>query len=140
MLEVIKFNPKHISQIETNFALPKSMKETFESEGNVDAFTVMNGNKVIALGGVHTLWNGVGEGFCILSKHTGKWQTSVARYAKTMFEGIIHNNGLHRVQASINESDPEAIRFARWLGFKDEGMMLKYGPDGSNYYRMSMVL
>jgi len=57
-----------------------------------------------------------------------------------MFHGIIEKNDLHRVQASINELDPEAIRFAKWLGFKDEGMMPKYGPDGSNYYRMSMVL
>jgi len=36
--------------------------------------------------------------------------------------------------------DPEAIRFARWMGFEDEGIMYKFGPDGSDYYRMARVL
>lgn len=140
MLEVVKFRPEHVSNIETDFDMPKSFKDAFRSGGDVDAFTVMQGDTVVALGGIHVLWDGVGEGFCMLSKHSGKWQTSIARYARSMFEGIIQNNGLHRVQASIHESDPEAIRFAKWLGFENEGMMLHYGPDGSNYYRMSMVL
>ena len=140
MLEVVKFNADHVARIETNFDLPKSFKDAFKSGDTVDAFTVMQGDTVVAIGGIHVLWEGVGEGFCMLSKHAGRWQTSVARYAKTMFDGIIANNDLHRVQASINELDPEAIRFARWLGFKNEGMMPKYGPDGSNNHRMSMVL
>tara|TARA_R100001082_G_C4357458_1_gene157604 strand:- start:1325 stop:1747 length:423 start_codon:yes stop_codon:yes gene_type:complete len=140
MLNVVKFKADHVFKIETNFDLPKSFKDAFQKDGQVDAFTVMQGETVVALGGIHVLWNGVGEGFCMLSKHSDKWQTSIARYAKNMFEGIIENNGLHRVQASIHEKDPEAIRFAKWLGFENEGIMLHYGPDGSNYYRMSMVL
>ena len=105
MLEVVKFRPEHVSNIETDFDMPKSFKDAFRSGGDVDAFTVMQGDTVVALGGIHVLWDGVGEGFCMLSKHSGKWQTSIARYARNMFEGIIQNNGLHRVQASIHESD-----------------------------------
>ena len=52
----------------TNFDLPKSFKDAFKSGDTVDAFTVMQGDTVVAIGGIHVLWEGVGEGFCMLSK------------------------------------------------------------------------
>ena len=31
------------------------------------------------------------------------------------------------------------LRFAEFLGFKNEGLMRGYGPDKSDYYRMAKV-
>jgi len=44
---------------------------------------------------------------------------------------------LWRIQASVSASDTKALRFASWLGFEDEGLMKKYGPDGSDYRRVA---
>ena len=104
------------------------------------ADVVVKLDEVSAVGGIHEMWAGVGEGWVILSKHAPKWKLSLARYAKTLFSSILATTSLHRVQASIHMGDPEAIRFARWMGFEDEGIMYKFGPDGSDYYRMARVL
>jgi len=31
------------------------------------------------------------------------------------------------------------LRFAKFLGFTNEGLMKHYGPDGSDYYRMAKI-
>jgi RimJ/RimL family protein N-acetyltransferase len=51
----------------------------------------------------------------------------------------MHEAQVQRVQASVHAEDGQAVRFARWLGFENEGLMKKYGPDGSDYYRMARV-
>ena len=46
---------------------------------------------------------------------------------------------LKRIQASVHTNDQQAIRYVEWLGFENEGLMKKYGPDGSDYYRFARV-
>ena len=51
--------------------------------------------------------------------------------------GIMADNELWRIQASVSVNDEKALRFASWLGFEDEGLMKKYGPDGSDHRRVA---
>jgi RimJ/RimL family protein N-acetyltransferase len=41
---------------------------------------------------------------------------------------------LHRLQFVIDESNFLAIRWAKALGFVEEGLMRQYGPDKSNHF------
>tara|TARA_R100001086_G_C11655628_1_gene208666 strand:+ start:102 stop:524 length:423 start_codon:yes stop_codon:yes gene_type:complete len=140
MLRVVPFNPGLISSIETDFEFPESMRAAFDNGQQVVGYAVLGKDDVVAVGGIHEMWPGVGEGWVILSKHAPKWKLSLARYAKTLFGSILATTNLHRVQASIHMKDPDAIRFARWMGFEHEGVMYKFGPDGSDYYRMAKVI
>ena len=45
-----------------------------------------------------------------------------------------------RIQAAVRADWPEAQRFAEFLGLENEGLMRKYGPDGSDYFRFAKVL
>jgi len=85
------------------------------------------------------MWQGVGEGWLIMSKYGYDIPKTVARYADEFFDVIMTEANLQRVQASVNALDPRSVRFARWLGFENEGLMRKYGPDGTDYYRMARV-
>ena len=37
------------------------------------------------------------------------------------------------------EDFKRGIRFATWCGFTNEGLIRKYGPDGSDYYQMRVI-
>lgn len=101
--------------------------------------TLVDGDTVLATGGVHMMWDGVGEAWTLVSPMLRNNGTVFARYTKRMFDDIIQTNNLRRVQATIHETDDVGLRFALWLGFKGEGVMHKYGMNGENYIRVARV-
>ena len=50
------------------------------------------------------------------------------------------DNDLWRIQASVHTTDEQSIKFAEWMGFENEGLMKKFGPDGADYYRFARVV
>ncbi len=140
MLKIVPFTQEFVNSIETDFDFPESMRAAFNSGNDVMGFAVIGDKNIVAVGGVHEMWQGVAEGWVILSKHAYPWKVSLARYAKTLFEVILKNKKLHRVQASVHAENLEAIKFAEWMGFKKEGVMAKFGPDRSDYFRMAKVI
>ena len=113
MLRIVPFDAGLVNSIETDFEFPESMRAAFDNGQQVVGYAVLGDDDVVAVGGIHEMWSGVGEGWVILSKHAPKWSLSLARYARTLFSIILATTDLHRVQASIHMGDPEAIRFAR---------------------------
>jgi len=57
-----------------------------------------------------------------------------------LFQHIQETHELSRIQASVCASDVRANRYAQWLGFEKEGIMRKYGPDGTDYIRYARVI
>jgi hypothetical protein len=41
--------------------------------------------------------------------------------------------------SAVKEDFKLGIRFAKWLGLQEEGVMVQYGPDKTNYYRMAKI-
>lgn len=140
MLDVASFVPSDVNEIELNYSLPAEQRLAFARHGNIVGATARKNGKIIVMGGVTIMWPGVGEGWIMLSKHAHKTPVTVAKYAGDVFDVIMKNANLTRVQASVIVTDPKAVRFAKWMGFDNEGIMKKYGPDGSDYYRMARVL
>ncbi|MEK9918071.1 MAG: GNAT family N-acetyltransferase [Pelagibacteraceae bacterium] len=140
MLNIVEYKKEHIEQIETAFDFCAVARGKFSNGQDVVGYTLVDDDRIIATAGVHIMWDGVAEGWLVMSKYSPEYGRTVARYAYRGFDSIMRDNGLHRVQASISSLDPEAIRFARWMGFENEGIMEKFGPDGSDYYRMARVM
>ena len=63
----------------------------------------------------------------------------VTRKISNFLKKIIKEHEFARVQAAVRTDWPEAQRFSRFLGFKQEGLMEKFGPDGSDYYRVARI-
>jgi RimJ/RimL family protein N-acetyltransferase len=68
------------------------------------------------------------------------------RYPKTMtlvakqFLYIAEvSEGLHRLQITVKSDDTRAYRWAKALGFEEEGLMRKFLPDGSDSYMMARI-
>ena len=100
---------------------------------NGQAKTLIIDNKIIACGGIETLWKGVGEAWLILSEHVFDYRLAVALKCRRMFPAMTRD--YHRVQALVLTSFDKGIKIVKFLGFKSEGLLEQYGPDKEDYYR-----
>jgi RimJ/RimL family protein N-acetyltransferase len=137
MYNLVPFDEEHIHFIETDYEFPPEARAMFNNHHAIKGYSLFNDDLIMAAAGVHILWGGVAEGWIVMSKHGYSTPKTVARYTDRLFDGIMADNELWRIQASVSASDTKALRFASWLGFEDEGLMKKYGPDGSDYRRVA---
>jgi len=101
------------------------------------AFTYIMDKKVIGCGGIHEMWNGVGEAWLILGKDVIDYRVTTMRHIMREFPKIL--NGYHRVQAHVLQGFEKGIQFIESLGFVTEGKALQYGPNRENYIRYSIL-
>ena len=104
------------------------------------SFTGLVYDKPIAAGGVFHLWDGVAEGWVLATKDIYKYPIFCAKHIKQRTEIILKANKIKRIQTSVKADCDVALRFAKWLGFKKEGLMESYGPDGSDFVRFARIM
>jgi len=100
----------------------------------------MLNNKPIAAGGVFPLWDGVAEGWVLATEEINKYPITFSKVIKLRCDMLLKNNSIKRFQTSVKADCDVAIRFAKFLGLKEEGLMKNYGPDGADFYRFARIL
>ena len=138
MLSLVKLQKNHIQSIDTDFDFWKSSRDVM-CEHPLNGYTALLNDIPIALGGVYKMWDGVAEGWFIVGKHGKNFPIKLARTVRFMAKKMINDNKLVRLQASVCLNDKKALRFIKWLNFKEEGIMRKFGPDGVDYMRYAWV-
>lgn len=103
------------------------------------AFTLLHNDIPIVSGGIFPLWNGVCEGWVISSKRIFEIKIKAARLIKQRTDLLCANNKIWRLQTTVKSNFKVGLRFAEFLGLKNEGLMRGYGPDQSDYYRMAKI-
>ena len=103
------------------------------------AYTLLHNNKPIVSGGIFPLWNGVCEGWVISSKSIFGVKIKAAKLIRHRTDILCAANKVWRLQTTVKANFKMGLRFAEFLGFKNEGLMRGYGPDKSDYYRMAKV-
>jgi len=136
MYKLKEYDKKDVHVIHTGYDFDR---ELLADGHNTVGKTLLKGDTVVAVGGVHIMWDGVGEAWTLVSPDIERNGVVFARYAKKMFDAIIKENNLTRVQATIHVNDITAAQFASWLGFESEGVMRKYGINGEDYIRVARV-
>ena len=104
------------------------------------SFTGMLNNKPIAAGGVFPLWDGVAEGWVLATEEINRYPITFSKVIKLRCDMLLKNNSIKRFQTSVKADCDVAIRFAKFLGLKEEGLMKNYGPDGADFYRFARIL
>jgi len=145
-VEIIPFKSEHAQSIlglgmnEPALELrPEHHKYVVSMEEVGMSFTGTVNSIPIAAGGVNHLWDNVAEGWVIASKEIWNYPITCARAIKIRTDYLATNNKIKRIQTSVKSDCDKAIRFAEWLGFKREGLMKQYGPEGSDYYLYAKV-
>jgi L-amino acid N-acyltransferase YncA len=85
------------------------------------------------------LWSGVAEGWVISSKRIFQNKIKAARLIKKRTDLLCKNNKIWRLQTAVKANFTIGVRFAEFLGLKKEGLMEKYGPDKTDYFRMAKI-
>ncbi len=103
------------------------------------SFTLLHNNFPVCSGGIVPLWTGVAEGWVISSKRIFKTRIKASRLIKKRTDLLCAANKIWRLQTAVKSNFKTGLRFAEFLGFKNEGLMKAYGPDKTDYYRMARI-
>ena len=107
------------------------------------SFTGLRGGTVVACAGIVPLYRGVGEAWLafseafIVDRPSRLW----ALVYRAIGEGLdaALTDGFHRIQTAIPVGFEQGHAWARRLGFEEEGLMKKYGPDGHDFIRYGRI-
>ena len=103
------------------------------------AFTGIVNHKPIFAAGMKIIWGQVAEGWVIASSEMWKHPIGVAKAIKNDFARVAKENNITRVQSGIRKDFKQGLRFAEWLGLEKEGLMKKWGFDGSDQYLYARI-
>ena len=103
------------------------------------AFTLLDNNVPICSGGIIPTWLGNAQGWVISSKRIFRNKIKASRLIKERTDLLCANNKIWRLQTAVKANFKTGIRFAEFLGFKNEGLMRAYGPDKTDYYLMARI-
>jgi hypothetical protein len=101
------------------------------------SFAALAGELVVAVGGVYTVWPTRGIGWAGLSRHAGPHMLALTRAVRDWYEAL----GYLRVEMYAAADHPEAVRWARLLGFHNETPipMRAFLPEGTDAYLFARV-
>ena len=128
-----------LTQKDASFIIKDNNKECMDLEQEHLAFTGLINDKVIAAAGMKRIWGNVAEGWFIAKNDVWNYPITIAKAVKQNIDYLATSNKIKRLQTAVRSDFGIGIRFAKWLGFTNEGLMKSYGFDGADHYRMSRI-
>lgn len=146
MTEIVPFEPEHFDGMELRYPGAvrgygpgyRELLDRYMQWG--PAWTLMRDGKPVMSGGIIILWPGVGEAWTLMSKRISECPLAVVKTLRQCIAEAIGKHGLRRIQATARRGDDRALALLHVLGFKVEGLMPRYGPDGEDYYMCGRVV
>ncbi len=145
-ITLVPFNPAHAATMKVSdehvlaMAGSVNMMDLMTAQAmHGHAITVLLHGRPAACFGSMKVWNGVEEMWCLLEERARKYRFAMTRIAIAYRDYRTIAANLHRLQLTVRCSDQRAFRWASAIGFKLEGQMRRYGPDGSDFYLMSRI-
>jgi len=139
-LIVNKFQFKDLKELTEEMVATGFDIDSIRVEDKQIAYTVRTEEgEILGIGGVHMFWPGVGEGWVILTKVVFRYPLTFHKTVLGLLGRIEAEYGFSRIQAACLCGWNRAEKWLQKLGFEYEGIMAKYGPDGSDYYRYARI-
>ena len=143
---IVPYNTQHGDEM-IEFGLNDKLMDIDASfkENRIDyamaglAFTLLDNNVPICSGGIVPTWMGNAQGWVISSKRIFRNKVKASRLIKQRTDLLCANNKIWRLQTAVKANFKIGIRFAEFLGFNKEGLMVGYGPDKTDYYLMARI-
>jgi hypothetical protein len=118
-----------------------SMRPYFDvvaaQDGN--AYSIIKDGHLVLSAGVWELWSGVGEAWLLPSAQLLARPRGPVRIVRQYLDDIALKEGFERVQATTHADFKRGHRWLTWLGFELEGVLRKFGPDGSDHNIYSRI-
>jgi hypothetical protein len=130
MIRIVEFQPEHIEQIELK---PCHRTELKDKTVTTYAITFLKEDRPIAIFGGYCPLEGVMQFWGMVSDGVRECPVAFHKTCKSFLEFYQSKYTLRRMQINVRVDYPEGYRWAKALGFELEGVMKKYGPDGTDY-------
>ena len=148
MIRIVNYKPVHAVEIfhnGMNIGSPPGKEEylAFAAKLNVpgQAFTAIDEEgRLVCSAGIFDIWKGVGEAWLVGSKILNDRGIFLTRIISRRFKVIIKTQKYKRIQCVVHNKWKSSQKFVELLGFENEGLMRKYGPDGFDYLRYAIVI
>jgi hypothetical protein len=101
------------------------------------AITALIHGTPLAVFGFIPYWKGLAEFWSMFDDRIRRYPKGMTSVAKQFLYIAEVSEGLHRLQITVKSDDARAYRWAKALGFQEEGLMRKFLPDGSDSYMMA---
>lgn len=139
-MNVIPYEASHIGLIE---AQPQQLhmvsQASFEYLSNLKslgpAYTGVLDGKVIGCAGIIQSTFGSGTLWALLHRDAARHMLGIHRCAKRLLD--LHQ--MRRLEATTEVGFLAGCKWLEMLGFKPEGIMPSYGPDGASHWRYGRV-
>lgn len=135
------FHPAHLEMIDPaefgrmSAAQLREWKELIIAQAqNGTAITAYLHGKPMACFGFLPMWTGVAEMWLLIEERGRKYGKSLTRAALVVRDYAVLSNNLHRLQITVRSADIRAMRWAQAIGFEQEAVLRRYGPDQSDFY------
>lgn len=89
----------------------------------------------VAAAGIANLWPGRAEAWAVMTPATRHHMTAITRAVRAFLDLA----EVRRIDCAVKADFEAGHRWARLLGFEQEGVMRAYGPDGCDYARYARV-
>jgi len=128
-----------LTQKDASFIIKDNNKECMDLEQEHLAFTGLINDKVIAAAGMKRIWGNVAEGWFIAKNDVWNYPITIAKAVKQNIDYLATSNNIKRLQTAVRADFEIGIKFAKWLGFTNEGLMKNYGFDDTDHYRFARI-
>ena len=126
MLDFVDFIPDHLERIKIRSAQdgerPKSIRGP--------AVTILSDGEPLAIFGWYFICPGVVQIWAFVSEGVSEHKKSFHKACKAFLANGIGPVGARRIQFSVRCGFQQGWRWAKALGFRCEGVMEQYAPDG----------
>lgn len=145
MLKAIPYDPQHCMIIELQEKDQWLAKEYLQQWAQLHSLVgrgysvIDEEGKLVAVGGVDMLWDGVGEMWSLFGARSVSVKIALHKMVRTQIRLLIAELALYRLQAVVLATDPVAVRYIETLGFVREALLKAYFPyrqDGIMYARL----
>ncbi len=103
------------------------------------AYAFLDGETVIACGGVTIYWPGMGEVWLVTSRIWTRYLREIVVWTRKLLDQLQEENNLTRIQADVVSDNAGACRFAEHFGFVAEGLMRCYDVLGRDCIRYARI-
>lgn len=139
--KVVDFVPEHADDLWERNSTLATADRGFMTKDNVKAmalkghaFSLLTNGHLVFSAGIFPIWDGMGEAWVVPSDLIRQYKREFVRYVRGYMDQLAKENSYHRIQATARSDFPQGQRFLEFLGFTREGLMHRYGPDGSDHY------
>ena len=145
-LQIVPFDPEHLRQL-----TPRSFEGTeMELLGDYversrqylklgPAYTGIIDGQIMMCAGVFPLWRGVAETWLVTTPLVPQYPVCFHRAISRMLAILEKGMDLWRIQTALHWRHKVSHKWVKRLGFRWEGEMPGYGPDGETYIRFGRV-